>query len=252
MKIYGEQILIRIFVESNKKYKHLVPLYRYFIKNAIKYKLAGLSAVKALIGFLGKDNIIYEDKFFKKSRIMILEIVDTPERLSNFFCNTEELKETFVFSERAYIIAYRTRDEEKKIDTSTVSNVLKDVKESKRNMIEKREKIEKVLMRVFIGDSDRTKEGKDYLYEWLVLEAKKVGADMAIAIKGVSGFGKAGKLRAIETIELSSDMPVIVEIIGDEELITNFIKNIEEHLGDCLITLEKVSQLVLEHKQLFC
>ncbi len=242
MKIEGEQVLLRIFVGSNKKYRYLFPLYRYFVNSALSSKLAGLTVIKSVYGFLKNENRVFSESFLKSSNIIILEIVDRLDRLNRFLSKTELLDEAFVFSERAYIIAYRTKDEELKVDTNSVNRILKNSGESRRNMLEHSEKSEKILLRIFIGDDDRTSNG-NYLYEWLIEKAKEHQMDIAVAIKGVHGFGKAGKLRALETIELSQDMPVIVEIISDEDKIKAFLKTIEEGLSDCLITLEKVTQL---------
>ncbi|MCS6990073.1 MAG: DUF190 domain-containing protein [Chloroherpetonaceae bacterium] len=97
------------------------------------------------------------------------------------------------------------------------------------------------LLRVFVGESD--KFGHQPLYEAIVFEAKKQGLSGATVIRGVMGFGANSIVRSTKLIELSSDLPVVVEIVDDEEKIKRFVETVErlfEHSqSGGLITLEK-------------
>ena len=83
------------------------------------------------------------------------------------------------------------------------------------------------LLRIFIGEND--KSGQQPLYETIVFEAKKQGLSGATVIRGVMGFGANSKVHTTKLFEISSDLPLIVEIVDTEEKIRDFTK-IVEHL----------------------
>jgi len=98
------------------------------------------------------------------------------------------------------------------------------------------------LLRIFIGEND--KSGQQPLYETIVFEAKKQGLFGATVIRGVMGFGANSKVHTTKLFEISSDLPLIVEVVDTEEKIREFTK-IVEHLFEQtksggLITIEKI------------
>jgi PII-like signaling protein len=61
-------------------------------------------------------------------------------------------------------------------------------------------------------------------------------------LRGITGFGKASKIRSSDILELSSDLPIVIEIVDSEEKINQLKKVFEETkmIGSSLITEEKV------------
>lgn len=97
------------------------------------------------------------------------------------------------------------------------------------------------LLRIFIGESD--KYGQQPLYETIVYEAKKQGLSGATVIRGIMGFGANSKIHTTKLLEISSDLPLIIEIVDTEDKIRLFI-SVVEHLFEQtksggLITIEK-------------
>lgn len=97
------------------------------------------------------------------------------------------------------------------------------------------------LLRIFIGESD--KHGQQPLYEAIVFEAKKQGLSGATVTRGIMGFGANTKVHSVKLFELSSDLPLVIEIVDTEEKIREFTKTVE-HLFEQtksggLITIEK-------------
>ena len=97
------------------------------------------------------------------------------------------------------------------------------------------------LLRIFIGESD--KHGQQPLYETIVFEAKKQGLSGATVTRGIMGFGPNSKVHTTKLFEISSDLPLVIEIVDTEEKIREFTK-IVEHLFEQtksggLITIEK-------------
>jgi uncharacterized protein len=98
------------------------------------------------------------------------------------------------------------------------------------------------LLRIFIDETD-TWNGKP-LYEELILLARKQGLAGATAIKGFMGFGCQSRLHTTKLLELSEDLPVILEIVDSEDKINQFIPSIDSMVAEGLITLEKVNVIM--------
>jgi PII-like signaling protein len=97
------------------------------------------------------------------------------------------------------------------------------------------------LLRIFIGEND--KHGQQPLYETIVFEAKKQGLSGATVLRGIMGFGANSKVRTTKLFEISSDLPLIVEIVDTEEKIKTFLAIVEDLFEQTksggLITIEK-------------
>jgi len=97
--------------------------------------------------------------------------------------------------------------------------------------------VEMVLMRIFIGESDRYQEKP--LYETLVELFRKEGLAGATVLKGAMGFGGNSKVHSDRFLRLSSDLPVVIEVIDQEDKIDAVLPLVEGMFRGGLITLEK-------------
>jgi len=95
-----------------------------------------------------------------------------------------------------------------------------------------------VLLRIFIGESDRWKHQP--LYEAIVLKAREVHLAGATVLRGPMGFGKSSRVHTSKIIRLSMDLPLVIEIVDSEEKINSFLPVLDEMIGGGLVTLEKV------------
>lgn len=94
------------------------------------------------------------------------------------------------------------------------------------------------LLRVFIGENDRH-EGLP-LYEWIVRQARRQGLAGATVLRGLEGFGAHSRLHTARILRLSSDLPIVVEIVDTKEKIEGFLPAIDGAIKEGLATLEKV------------
>jgi PII-like signaling protein len=94
------------------------------------------------------------------------------------------------------------------------------------------------LLRIFIGESDRH-EGLP-LYEWIVRKAREQGLAGATVLRGLEGFGAHSRLHTAKILRLSTDLPIVVEIVDTEEKIHTFLPSIDDAIEEGLATLEKV------------
>lgn len=97
------------------------------------------------------------------------------------------------------------------------------------------------LLRIFVGESD--KSHLIPVYEKIVLEARKAGLAGATVLKGIMGYGGSSRIHTSKILRLSEDMPLIIEIVDNVDLIEKFLPKLEEIFNDenCggLITIEK-------------
>ncbi|MSN24640.1 MAG: DUF190 domain-containing protein [Geobacter sp.] len=98
---------------------------------------------------------------------------------------------------------------------------------------------EHLLMRIFIGEGDRFKHTP--LYEALLDMLRKEGIAGATVLRGVCSFGTNRLYHTQKLLDLSADLPLIVEVVDSEEKISLIMPRIEEMVGDAMITLEKVT-----------
>lgn len=100
---------------------------------------------------------------------------------------------------------------------------------------------ESVLMRIFIGESDKY-EGKP-LYQLLVemLRCEKVAG--ATVLRGISGFGASSHLHTAHILRLSQDLPMVIEAVDTQENIDRILPEVEKVMKGGLITVEKVKVL---------
>ena len=94
------------------------------------------------------------------------------------------------------------------------------------------------LLRIFIGESDKH-EGLP-LYEWIVRKAREHGLAGATILRGLEGFGAHSRLHTAKILRLSTDLPIVVEIVDTEDKIEAFLPIIDEAIDEGLATLEKV------------
>ena len=98
------------------------------------------------------------------------------------------------------------------------------------------------LLRIFLGESDDV--GHTPLYEHIVIEAKKQGLAGATVWKGMMSFGgRSRQIHTLKILRLSEDLPIIVEIVDENEKIQAFLPTVYAlfEKANCggLITMEK-------------
>ena len=100
---------------------------------------------------------------------------------------------------------------------------------------------EAVLLRIFIGETDRIK-GRP-LFEAIVLKAREVGLAGATVLRGPMSFGKSSTLHTAKVLRLSEDLPMVIEIVDTQEKIDAFLPVLDSMMGSGLVTLERVQVL---------
>jgi PII-like signaling protein len=98
-----------------------------------------------------------------------------------------------------------------------------------------------ISLRIFIGESDRW-EGKP-LYETIVLKARELHLGGATVLRGPMGYGKTSRLHTAKILNLSTDLPLVIEIVDSETAINAFLPVLDKMITGGLVTMEKVKVL---------
>lgn len=104
-----------------------------------------------------------------------------------------------------------------------------------------------LLLRIFIGESDRH-QGKP-LYEQIVLKARELNLAGATVLRGIMGFGADSRIHTTKLLELSTDLPMVIEVVDTEENINKLMPFIDETVKEGLVTLEKMRVIKYRHSQ---
>lgn len=103
------------------------------------------------------------------------------------------------------------------------------------------------LLRIFVGESDKYK-GRP-LYEAIVEEAHRRGLAGATVLRGPLGYGASSRIHTAKILRISEDLPMVIEIVDEEDKISAFLPDLDEMIGEGLVTLEKVEVIVYRHQQ---
>ena len=96
---------------------------------------------------------------------------------------------------------------------------------------------ERVLMRIHIGERDKH-DGKPLYHEIVQLLRKKHYAG-ATVFRGIMGFGASSRIHTDRFVELSQDLPIVIECIETEDRIREILPTLDSMIGGGLITLER-------------
>ena len=98
---------------------------------------------------------------------------------------------------------------------------------------------ERVLMRIHIGERDKF-EGEP-LYWAIVQLLRKRHYAGATVTRGSMSFGASSRIHAAKFLELSLDLPIVIECVETQEKIDEILPDLDQMVTGGLITLEKVN-----------
>ena len=102
------------------------------------------------------------------------------------------------------------------------------------------------ILRIFISSTDQFQQSP--LHEYIVLLAKKEKIAGATVLKGILGYGASSVIHSYKFWEITDKLPVVIELIDEEEKIRNFYDTIRPQLESmrygCLVTIENIEVLL--------
>lgn len=95
-----------------------------------------------------------------------------------------------------------------------------------------------MLLRIFTEEGRQA--GRRPLYEDIVLKARKAGLAGATVLRGPMGYGHSQRLHTAKILDLSANLPLVIEIVDAEDRIRAFLDELDGISNIGLVTLEKV------------
>jgi PII-like signaling protein len=246
VKLEAEQVLCR-FQVTNRVRHGSEPLYEWIVGAA---RDGGLQGAVVLRGFMGlrPDGTLLKESAWALSQELpvIVEVVDGPRHVERLLARVEPVfREGTITLERAHVVLYRGGEEHPAWrDVAPRADVVATQDASAAAEV-KTVKIPEqgVLLRIFVGESDREPGGDRPLYERIVIRAREKGLAGATVLKGPMGFGRHSRVHAARLLELSTDLPIVVEIVDAEDSVSAFLPTVDELVTEGLVTLEAVRVL---------
>jgi PII-like signaling protein len=103
------------------------------------------------------------------------------------------------------------------------------------------------LLRVFIGESDVWRG--EPLYRAIVLKARELGFAGATVLRGPMGFGANSRMHTAKLLDLSTDLPIVIEVVDTPERIQSLLPFLDQVVAEGLITIEDVKVLKYRHNE---
>jgi uncharacterized protein len=101
---------------------------------------------------------------------------------------------------------------------------------------------QRMLMRIHVGERDRH-DGKP-LYERIVQLLRTKQCAGATVFRGIMSFGATAHVHTVKFLELSADLPIVIECVDTAEKIEALLPELDAMITGGLITLEKVDVIV--------
>jgi len=95
-----------------------------------------------------------------------------------------------------------------------------------------------ILLRIMLGENDML-HGRP-LCEAIVQQARKPDLAGATVLRGIMGFGADSRMHSAKLLSISSDLPIVIEIVDTKENIDRLMPYLDEHLEEGIVTMEAV------------
>jgi len=102
------------------------------------------------------------------------------------------------------------------------------------------------LLRVFVDEAERL-NGRP-TYEAIVMKARELHLAGATVLRGIMGFGKTSRIHSAKVLEMSFNLPAVIEIVDTEEKLNTLIPLLGDMIKAGLVTLEKAQVIHYKHE----
>jgi PII-like signaling protein len=243
MRIDAEQVLCRFQLSSYVRHG-MSPLFEWIVQAAHREGLQGATVLRGFYGLRPDGSVLRESRWALSQELpVIVEVVDEARKIEALLRQVEPcFSEGTITLERARVLLYRAGEQGGGLvhDESVVATQHLSAASEVRTM-----KLPEngVLLRIFIGESDRDKGRDRPLLEAIVLRAREAHLAGATVLKGPMGFGRHSRMHAAKLLELSTDLPIVIEIVDAEDKINAFLPVVDELVTEGLVTIEAVRVL---------
>jgi len=252
MKLEGEGALLRVYLRSTDRAGWFSgPSAEALVSRARAEGLAGATVLRGFLGLDAAGKLLESSAWWLVERVpVIVEFVDAPRAVGKFLATVAEVvPEGLATLERAHVLLYR--HSRAALERAALPRELPgpvapfSSLPSPEEFPAMKESESGQLLRVFLGESDLWRG--EPLYRAIVLKAKELGLAGATVLRGPMGFGANSRVHTAKVLELSTDLPVVVEIVDSAEKLRGLLPFLDEAVGEGLITIEEVR--VLRYRQ---
>ena len=94
-------------------------------------------------------------------------------------------------------------------------------------------------LRIYIGESDRWNHRP--MFQAIVEKAKELDMAGATVFRGLMGYGANSRIHTASIVDLSGDLPILVEVIDSEAYINKLLPYLDEMLVEGgMITIDDI------------
>ena len=196
--------------------------------------MAGATVSRGIAGFTGHGTIQTINILDLSSTLPVrIEVVDTAEAIDRVLPDVYDIIDKgLVEVQETTVIKFATG--EKEPAPSAKGELMRLVGKAK-------------MLRVHIGEDDKW-EGEP-LYEAIVKRAAQLDIAGATVYRGILGYGAHKRMHRHKTLALSSDDPIMISMVDEEQKIDKMIAALETMIrGGCMIAVSDVTVVrYMEH-----
>jgi PII-like signaling protein len=246
MKLEGEQVLLRVHLRNTDQsgWRNAADV---LVERARHEDMAGATLLRGIYGLDLNGCLLESGRWSLVEHVpIVVEIVDSRPNIARFLGHVIEIiSEGIITLERAHVMLYRSgaaaaAEARAHLEIPEPIPALSTVpSEEDFAMIKMSEAGQ--LVRVFIGESD-TWHGEP-LYRAIVTKAHELGLAGATVLHGTMGFGANTRVHTSRLLDLSTDLPIVVEVVDSAEKIAMLLPFLDETVAEGMITVEGVRVL---------
>jgi PII-like signaling protein len=244
MQLAGEQVLLRVWLLNSARsgwHNSADAL----VERARREGLAGATQLRGIAGLDFAGQILGGGHWSVIEHVPVLvEIVDQRDSIGRFLPHVAELAPLAMATlERAHVLVYRQNPAAAaSLPPALPASIppLSSLPSTKNFPIMKTSQ-DGQLVRVFVGESDQW-NGQP-LASAILRRAQELGLAGATVLRGVMGYGANCRLHSSRLLELSSDLPVVIEMVDTEDKLDALLPFLDECVQEGLITVEDVRVL---------
>ena len=243
----GEKVLLRLYLRTGDRHL-LTPRYERIIQEARRRNLAGLTALRGIMGFGHRGVIMPSPMRLISDSPVIIECVDDGKKLLAFMRDIADklLHHGLTTIERAAVVMYRPREHTVRGQTRLLGQVKPlSTLPAIEGVLPMHTNSDGVLLRIFIGESD-VYENK-LLHEAILNKARQLGLSGATVLQGVMGFGANSVVHTDRILAMSSDLPIVIELVDSREKIELLLPHLDAMVTEGMITMEEVKVIAYRH-----
>jgi len=89
------------------------------------------------------------------------------------------------------------------------------------------------ILKIYVSEDSKYKGHN--LYHALVIKLKEIGMEGATVTRGLEGYGKSKVIHNMKILDLSSSLPIVIEVVDEALKIEKAIKVIKEMVNEGLV-----------------